>query len=259
MDPSSRLLTTFLTPFGRFCYNKLPFGIASTPEHFQHRINTLLEGLPGVVCHNDDILIYGKDLQEHNERLTSTFKTIQQARLTLNREKCQFYKPSRSFLSHIVSTKASPQTLGKLELSWTWNLPTTVTQLRRFLGMVTQMNQFSPKIAELSQPLREFLSSKKAWMWGLPQQESFEKVKAEIATPQVLAHYDVTAKTKVCADTSSYRLGAVLLQKQRELWKPVAFSSHSLSGTELRYAQKHLRSRGLVKDSLSTSLEKKSF
>ena len=100
--------------------------------------------------------------------------------------------------------------------------PTTITQLRRFLSMVTQMNQFSPKIAELLQTLRELLSSKKAWMWGLPQQESFEKVKAEIATPQVLAHYDVTAETKVYAGASSYRLGAVLLQKQGELWKPVA-------------------------------------
>ena len=60
LDPSSCLLTTFLTPFIRFCYNKLPFGIASAPEHFQHRVNTLLEGLPGVVCHIDDILIYGK-------------------------------------------------------------------------------------------------------------------------------------------------------------------------------------------------------
>ena len=109
--------------------------------------------------------------------------------------------------------------------------PTTITQLRRFLGMVTQMNRFSPKIAELSQPLTELLSSKRTWMWGPPQQESFEKVKAEIATPQVLAHYDVTAETKVCADASSYGLGAVLLQKQGELWKPVAFSSHSLSGT----------------------------
>ena len=96
-------------------------------------------------------------------------------------------------------------------------------------------------------------------MWGPPQQESFEKVKAEIATPQVLAHYDVTAETKVCTDASSYRLGAVLLQKQGELWKPVDFSSHSLSSTEQRYAQiekEALHSHGLAKDSLSTSLEK---
>ena len=94
-------------------------------------------------------------------------------------------------------------------------------------------------------------------MWGPPQQESFEEVKAEIATPQVLAHYNVTADTKVCADASSYEVGAVLLQKQGELWKPVAFASRSLSGTEQRYAQ--IEKEALAKDSLSTSLGKKSF
>ena len=69
LEPSSRLLMTFLTPFGRFSYNKFPFGIASVLEHFQHRMNHLLEGLPGIVCHVNDILIYGKDLQEHSERI----------------------------------------------------------------------------------------------------------------------------------------------------------------------------------------------
>ena len=59
-------------------------------------------------------------------------------------------------------------------------------------------------IADLSQPLRELLSTKKVWTWGPPQQESFEKVKAEITTPQVLVNYDVTAETKGCADASSY-------------------------------------------------------
>ena len=61
--------------------------------------------------------------------------------------------------------------------------------MRRFLGMITQINRFSPTIADLPQPLRELLSTKKVWTWEPPQQESFEKVKVEIATPQVLAHY----------------------------------------------------------------------
>ena len=60
LDPDSRLLTTFLTPFNRFCYNKLLFGITSPPEHFQRRMSSILECLPSVVCHIDDILIFGK-------------------------------------------------------------------------------------------------------------------------------------------------------------------------------------------------------
>ena len=103
--------------------------------------------------------------------------------------------------------------------------------------MVNQMNRFSPHLAQLSQPLRELLSSKKTWIWGPAQQEAFEKLKSEIATPRVLAHYDVTADTKISADASSYGLGAVLLQSQSDTWKPVVFASRSLTDTECRYAQ----------------------
>ena len=81
------------------------------------------------------------------------------------------------------------------------------------------------------------MSSKKTWIWGPAQQEAFEKLKAEIATPRVLAHYDVTADTKISADASSYGLGAVLLQYHSDTWKPVAFVSCSLTNTECRYAQ----------------------
>jgi len=65
----SKLLTTFITPFGRFCFNKLPFGISSAPEIFQRQMNEVLSGLPGVLCHIDDILVYGQDAAEHESRL----------------------------------------------------------------------------------------------------------------------------------------------------------------------------------------------
>ena len=70
----SRLFTTFITQFGRYCYNKLPFGISSAPEHFQWRMHSLLEGLPGVLCVMDDILIFGTTEQEHNSQLQAVLK-----------------------------------------------------------------------------------------------------------------------------------------------------------------------------------------
>ena len=116
--------------------------------------------------------------------------------------------------------------------------PTTVTELRRFMGMINQLNKFSPKIAEIGQPLRELLKSNTAWLWTPNHEDAIQKLKEEIASPQVLAHYDLNAETKISPDASAYNLGAVLLQCQdnRE-WKPVAFASRSLSDTESRYAQ----------------------
>ena len=68
LDEQSRLLTTFITPFGRFCFNRLPFGICSAPEIFQRTMSGILEGLDGTICQMDDVLIGGKDQVQHDER-----------------------------------------------------------------------------------------------------------------------------------------------------------------------------------------------
>ena len=115
--------------------------------------------------------------------------------------------------------------------------PCSITELRRFMGMVNQMTKFSPNIAHLSKPLWELLSTKNVWTWTDTQEESFNKLKEDISSPRVLALYDPSATTKVSADASAYGLGAVLLQQQDDKWHPVAFASCALSETELQYAQ----------------------
>ena len=98
----SRLFTTFITPFGRYYYNKLPFGILSAPEHFQQTMHSLLEGLPGVLCAMDDILIFGTTRQEHNSGLQAMLKLLCSAGITLNSKKCEFCKTSLMFLGHVI-------------------------------------------------------------------------------------------------------------------------------------------------------------
>ena len=90
LTKESAILTIFITPFGRFCFNRLPFGITSAPEHFQRKIGEILSGLKGIVCLLDDVLVYGETPQEHDERLMAALKRISKAGLTLSREKCSF-------------------------------------------------------------------------------------------------------------------------------------------------------------------------
>ena len=85
---TSRPLTTFVTPFGRYCFNKLPFGISSAPEHFQKRMGRMLSGLEGVLCLMDDVLVFGKDKREHDARLTAVLEWIKASGATLNPSKC---------------------------------------------------------------------------------------------------------------------------------------------------------------------------
>ena len=74
LSKESALLTTFITSFGRFCFNRLPFGITSAPEHFQKRMSEILTNLDGVVCQMDDILVFGKSYHEHDQRLRAALR-----------------------------------------------------------------------------------------------------------------------------------------------------------------------------------------
>ena len=103
--------------------------------------------------------------------------------------------------------------------------------------MANQLRKFSHRLAEISQPLRELLSTKRSWVWGPDQERAFAEVKAELTQPTVLTFYDPQANTKISADASSFGLGAVLLQLNQDAWRPVAYASRSMSETERRYAQ----------------------
>ena len=247
LEESSRHLTTFITPFGRYCFNKLPFGISSAPEHFQRRMSEILQGQEGVLCHMDDVLIFGKNQQEHDSRLHSALQCIQAAGLTLNPDKCEFNKQSLTFLGHIIDAHGVSADPSKTSAVVEMKTPRSITELRRFMGMVNQLGKFTPRIAEISQPLRELLSSKRAWVWGPAQAGAFKEIKAELARPTTLGLYNLDAPTKICADASAYGLGAVLLQQQHDdEWKPVAFASRSMTETERRYSQIEKEALALV-------------
>ena len=95
-------------------------------------------------------------------------------------------------------------------------------------------------------PLRELLSTKKSWCWTHFQDEAFDKVKAELAKPSILALYCLNANAKISSNTSSFGLGAVLLQQHADKWKPVAYASRAMSDTEQRYSQIEKEALSLV-------------
>ena len=238
LDPDSTLLTTFITPFGRFCFNRLPFGITSAPEHFQRRMSELLGGVPGVVCMMDDMLIHGTTQQEHDQRLLAVLQRLEKAGVTLNREKCKFSQNAVKFLGHVIDQSGITPDPDKVNAIQKVRTPGNVGDVRRFLGMVNQLSKFSPNLAEETKPLRELLIKGNAWIWSEPQQTAFDRIKKMLTNTPVLALFNPNLETILSADASSFGLGAVLLQKQLsgEL-KPVSFISRSMTPTEQRYAQ----------------------
>ena len=238
LSPQSHYLTTFITPFGRYCFRRLPFGITSAPEHFQRRMTEILADLDGAVCLMDDILIYGETQQQHDERLDKVLQRLQESGLTLNVNKCQFSCSQIPFLGQVLTedgVRADPEKVAAIQKAPT---PQNVGDIHRFLGMVNQMGKFAPNLAEKTKPLRDLLQKEAAWIWGPAQQNSFDDLKKLLTTYPVLALYDPSRETTVSADASSFGLGAVLLQRQPSgEQKPVAYVSRSMTPTEQRYAQ----------------------
>ena len=181
----------------------------------------------------DDVLVFGKDTQEHDARLQKILQQIQAAGATLN----QFCKSSLKFLGHLIDQTGIRPDPDKTSAIVDMPIPQNLSDLRRFMGMINQFGKFSNKLAELTEPLRQLLSKKNSWIWGHAQDQAFAKVKSELMKPTVLALFDVNADLKVSADASSFGLGAVLLQNSNSRWQPVAFASRVMSDTERRYAQ----------------------
>ena len=152
LEVESRLLTTFITPQGRYCFNKLPFGIASASELFQRRMSKILSGLPGVLCHMDDVLIFRTSQTEHDDRLTSVLQRLQAAGATLNKAKCEFGVHTVKFLGHIIDGKGLRAYPARLKAIQDLEQPKNVSELRRFMGMENQLGKFSPHLSEISQP-----------------------------------------------------------------------------------------------------------
>ena len=153
LDTESQLLTTSMTPYGRFCFHRLCFGISSAPEIFQRTMNKILEGVPGVICHMDDVLIHGTTREEHDQRVDEVMERIKRSGLTLN-NKCEFSKTSTKFLGFIIDEGGIHADPSKVAAISKFPAPQNVTELQRFLGMVNQMGRFAPNLTSLTSPLR---------------------------------------------------------------------------------------------------------
>lgn len=238
LSRDSEELTTFLTPFGRYCFTRLPFGITSAPEYFQKRMSEILCGLPGVVNVMDDILVFGNTKAQHDERLADVMSRLASANVTLNKEKCLFGVNKLRFLGHILNENGIEPDPAKVSAIKNLNAPKNVTELRSLLGMANHLGRFLPHLAQTTAPMRALLHKGSEWVWGCDQAKAFNELKELICSAQCMAMYDATLPTILSADASSFGLGAVLFQTQKNGHRrPIAFASRSLTNTERRYSQ----------------------
>ncbi|MGL5119430.1 MAG: reverse transcriptase domain-containing protein [Plesiomonas shigelloides] len=123
-------------------------------------VTEVTEGLDGVVCHMDDILVWGRSQEEHYEHLHTVLQKVEKASVTLNLDKCSLSQHKVKFLGHIISDSSVQPDPTKTTAVQEMPEPTTIKELRSVLGMVNQLGKFIPLVAEKDKPLRDLLSKK---------------------------------------------------------------------------------------------------
>ena len=253
MDEESRKFVTINTHKGLYQYTRLPFGIASAPAVFQRIMDTILQGIEGVACYIDDIIITGKTPEEHLERLEEVLQRLLRHGIHVKKSKCRFLQPSVIFLGYRIDAEGIHPTQEKLKAIVEAPAPKNVQELRSFLGLINYYGKFIPNAATILAPLNDLLRKDAKWNWAEECQKSFELAKQTLVSSDVLMHYNPELSIRMAGDASAYGIGAVIAHVLLDGTEhPVVFASHTLMSSERNYAQ-------VEKEALSLIFEVKHF
>ena len=232
LDDESRLLTTFNSPEGRYCFNRLPFGLSHSQDEFAQRMDMILEECNGAIGIADDVTVFGANMEDHNRHLHELMRVARKHGLVFNYDKCEIAQPSIRFFGVVFDAAGVHPDPDKVRDIANMPAPDCPRKMQEFLGMATYMSPFIQNLAHVSAPLRDLLKKDVDYIFTASHQKAFDEVKKLICEATTLRYFDPNKDTVVNVDASSRGLGAVLLQDDQ----PVAFASKSLSETERRYA-----------------------
>ena len=167
LDKDSQLLTTFITPFGRFKFLRAPYGISSISEHYYRRMNEAFDGLSGYRRVVDDVVIYDSDEEQHDSHVRLFLQRCNEKNITLNRDKWVYSQPEVVFAGFILSAAGYrvDDSITEAISKFPAPAPACRTDLRSFVGLVNQLSACTPAIASLLTPLRPLLSTKNEFLW----------------------------------------------------------------------------------------------
>ena len=237
LSENTRKLTTFWTPLGRYCWNRMPFGLSSSPEEFQRRLHQALDGLDGIEVIADDILVYGcgnsqqEGVENHDKNLLALMDRLQKTGIKMNKDKLKLHVANHKHIGHILTPNGVKPDPDKISGIRDMPYPEDKKAVKRFVGMVMYLEKFIPKLSQICEPLTALLKDAVDFRMTEKEKRAVDCIKETISLDAELRYFDSTKPAVIQCDASYSGLGAVLLQDG----KPVSFVSRTLTGAECRY------------------------
>ena len=230
--------SAFVCKYGHFEMTRMPFGLNSAASTFQRTMEMALQGLQWLTCliYIDDIIVFGKDFDEHIARVEQVLERLRLAGLKLKPTKCEMLQTEVSFLGHVVSgvgVKPSPTNVSKI---LGWPKPKNAKQVKQFVAMGSYYRRYIKDFAAMVRPMVDLTKKGKKFVWSESCDQAFEKLKQALTSADVMGYpLNEGGMFVLDVDASDVGIGGVLHQIQGDRERVIAYASRALNKAESNY------------------------
>ena len=231
--------TAFRASLGQlYEFNRLPFELCNAPATFSRLMDNVLSGLSWEVClyYLDHIIIFSRGWQEDLDRLRMVFSRLREVNLRLEPHKCTLARSSVTFLGHHVSEEGLRPDRRLLDSIRKIPIPTIITQVRSFPGLVGYYCRFIKGFSKIAAPLNRLLEKNHPFKWDDECTQAYQELKALLLQEPVVAYLDFTVPFRLYTDASNIGLGAILAQQQGGRERIICCASRTLNKAEQNYS-----------------------
>ncbi|GJV63725.1 putative reverse transcriptase domain-containing protein [Tanacetum coccineum] len=224
--------TAFRTRYGHYEFQVMPFGLTNAPAVFMDLMNRVCKPYLDkfVIVFIDDILIYSKNKQEHNEHLKLILELLKKEELYAKFSKCEFWIPKVQFLGHVIDSKGIHVDPAKIESIKDWASPKSPTEIRQFLGLAGYYRRFIEGFLKIAKPMTKLTQKKVKFEWSDKHEIVFQLIKQKLCSVPILALPEGSKDFIAYCDASKKGLGTVLMQREKRHYlygtKCMVFTDH---------------------------------
>ncbi|CAN6583798.1 unnamed protein product [Malus baccata var. baccata] len=236
--PDDQEKTTFTCPFGTFAYHRMPFGLCNALATFQRCMVSIFSDFIEKIIEvfMDDFSVFGDSFDGCLENLTLILKRCVETNLVLNWEKCHFMVKQGIVLGHIVSERGIEVDKSKIDLVRYLPFPTSVREVRSFLGHAGFYRRFIKDFSKISTPLCRLLQKDVTFDFNEECEKAFKHLKEMLTSAPIIRPPDWSIPFELMCDASDYALGAVLGQRKDKQPHVIYYASRTLNDAQLNYS-----------------------